>query len=94
LGDISLGADWRQSFQQHGLLREREVGLLKSAAQAGNLPWALRETAAGMERQCAHRVRAIFQLLTPIVVLTLGAVTSLIVIGLFIPLVSLIEHLL
>ncbi len=94
LGDISLGADWRQSFLQHGLLREREAGLLKSAAQAGNLPWALRETAAGMERQCAHRVRAIFQLLTPIVVLTLGGLTSLIVIGLFIPLITLIEHLL
>ena len=94
LGDISLGANWRQSFQQHGLLREREAAMLETAARAGNLPWALRETAAGMERQCAHRVRAFFQLLTPVVVLALGGMTSLIVIGLFVPLITLIERLL
>ncbi len=94
LGDVALGADWCDSFQQHGLLREQEAALLKSAARAGNLPWALRETAAGIERQTSYRVQAISQLLTPAIVLVLGGVTSLIVIGLFAPLATLIERLL
>ncbi len=94
LGDISLGADWCDSFLQHGLLREHEAGLLRAAARAGNLAWALRETAAGIERRCIYRLRATSQLLTPAVVLLLGGVTSVIVIGMFLPLVSLIENLL
>lgn len=94
LGDVSLGCDWCESLAQNGLLRDYEAALLKSAARAGNLPWALRETASGIERQCVLRVRLLSQLLTPVLVLALGAATSLIVIGLFLPLVTLIEQLL
>ena len=92
--DVSSGADCWESFGEHGLLRSQETALLKSAARVGNLPWMLGETAAGIERKFTYRMRVVSQFLLPAAVLTFGAVVFSIVVGLFLPLVSLIEKML
>ena len=92
--DVSCGADCWESFREHGLLRLQETALLKSASRVGNLPWVLGETAAGIERKFTYRMRVVSQFLLPAAVLTFGAVVFSIVVGLFLPLVSLIEKLL
>ena len=92
--NVSYGADCWDSFRDHGLLRPQETALLQSAARVGNLPWMLGETAAGIERKFTYRMRVVSQFLLPAAVLAFGAVVFSIVVGLFLPLVVLIEKLL
>jgi len=93
LADMQVGGDWCESMRQHGLLTVTDAALLQSAARVGNLAWAMRETAAGTERKISYHVAAWLQVAFPVVVLFFGGVVLLIVVGLFIPLVALIEKL-
>jgi len=93
LADVQAGGDWCDSMRQHGLLTRTDAALLQSAARVGNLAWAMRETAAGTERRISYRVAAWLQVAFPVVVLVFGGVVLVVVVGLFIPLVALIEKL-
>lgn len=94
LADIRLGADWCDSFQAQGLLRADETAMLKSAARVGNLPWLLREAAARIERKFALRIQVASQFMVPAVVLAFGGLVFCVVVGMYLPLVALIENLL
>ena len=65
----------------------------KSAEQAGNLPWALRQIAKRREKRSAYRLASALQIVYPMVILLLGAVIGFYVIALFIPIVKLIQGL-
>ncbi|HUY91372.1 MAG TPA: type II secretion system F family protein [Pirellulales bacterium] len=91
--DVDQGADCWESFRDHGLLRPQETAMLKSAARVGNLPWLLGLSAAGIERKFAYRLQVLSQFLLPAAVLAIGALVFCIVVGLFMPLISLIERL-
>jgi len=92
--DVSHGADCWESFRIHGLLKAREAAMLKTAERVGNLPWMLGETSAGIERRFAYRLQIASQFAMPAVVLTLGALVFAVVVGLFLPIIALIENLL
>lgn len=92
--DVSHGADCWESFRIHGLLKAREAAMLKTAERVGNLPWMLGETSAGIERRFAYRLQIASQFAMPAVVLTLGGLVFTVVVGLFLPIVALIEKLL
>ncbi|HEV7224874.1 MAG TPA: type II secretion system F family protein [Pirellulales bacterium] len=94
MADMQEGADWCDSFHDRGLLRADETAMLKSAARVGNLPWLLRETAAGIERKLAYRLQVVLQFVAPAAVLAFGGFVLCVVVGMYLPLVALIEKLL
>ena len=93
LSGLADGGDWCDSLWKHRLISRAETAVLKSAARADNLPWAMKELADGAQRRYFYRQQAMIALLTPWVVLAVGAVVFLIVIACFYPLVRIIEGL-
>ena len=90
---VAAGGDWRDSLRSARFVSPAEQSLLKSAEQAGNLPWALRTVAARHEKRTVYRLAAAVQVLYPIVIVLLGAVVAFFVVSLFVPLVKLVEGL-
>ncbi|MEN6407143.1 MAG: type II secretion system F family protein [Thermoguttaceae bacterium] len=91
--DIGQGADWCESLCRHGLIRRPELAVLQAAQRVGNLPWALSEMADSVRRRLLYRVQALAEMLFPPVVILMGLAVLFVVVGLFVPLVQLIEHL-
>jgi type II secretory pathway component PulF len=90
---IESGADWCDSLRDENLLRSIDVAVLKSAERAGNLAWALDEMADSTLRRIGYRMRLWLNICFPVVLLVFGLVVAFHVIGLFVPLVSLIQAL-
>lgn len=93
MNDLNLGDPWQDSLERHGLLRRADAVLLTSAERVGNLPWALREVADAIERRVANRALAWLEIIVPGMILVAGAVVMFVVVGLFLPLIRLIEGL-
>jgi general secretion pathway protein F len=91
--DLDRGSHWCTSLHARGLIRDVDAAVLESAQRAGNLPWALRETAESSERRLRYRLQAWIQVLFPVAVIALGCLVFLIVVAYFQPLVTLIEAL-
>ena len=67
--------------------------MLRSAAEVGNLAWALLELAETAERRLATRFQLMVQTLFPIVVVMLGMLVFIMAVAYFLPLVALITEL-
>jgi general secretion pathway protein F len=91
LADINAGRDWCESLLARGLIRPADQGVLQAAERVGNLTWALREMADSNRRRMAYRLYAAVQLLYPVVILMLGALVMCVVVGLFLPMIALIQ---
>jgi type II secretory pathway component PulF len=91
--DMSLGGDCATSLRKAKLVGRTDEAILRAAARAGNLPWALAEAAANGERRANYRLAAIGQVLFPLLILAVGAVVMMFVIGWFLPLIELINNL-
>jgi type II secretory pathway component PulF len=91
--DVSQGADWIESLRRHRLIRQADADVLASAAQVGNLAWALLELAETAERRLATRFQMAIQTLFPLVVVMLGMAVFVLVVAYFVPLVALITEL-
>jgi type II secretory pathway component PulF len=91
--DIARGGDPATSLRRAKLVGRTDEAILRAAAGAGNLPWALAEAAANGERRANYRLAAIGQILFPLLILAVGAVVMMIVVGWFLPLVALIKSL-
>lgn len=92
-GAVSAGADWRDALTKSRIINRAENGLLKSAQEAANLPWALRAIAQRRERRDVYRLATAVQFLYPLAIVGIGAFVAFYVVSLFIPLVRLIEGL-
>jgi type II secretory pathway component PulF len=92
-GDVASGGEWIASLASRRLIRRADAAVLESASRAGNLAWALSEAAAAAERRLAHQLQLVLQVVTPLVVLSLGALIVLYAVAFFIPLITLIEKL-
>ena len=90
---MERGVHWCDALRQVGLLKDLEVGVLRAAERVGNLAWALEEMADSTWRRFALRLHAALGLLSPVLILILGFAVASLVIGLFMPLVSLIQGL-
>jgi type II secretory pathway component PulF len=90
---VAAGMDWRLSLQKTGLITQADAAVLAAAERAGNLDWALEEMADSAMRRQIYRVQALLQILFPIILLALGWVVCFFVVGLFLPLISLIQGL-
>jgi type II secretory pathway component PulF len=90
---VAQGADWRDSLRRSGLIAGADAAVLAAAERAGNLPWALEEMADSAIRRQAYRLQLLVQILYPAAIILLGTLVAFVVIGLFAPLLSLIQGL-
>lgn len=67
--------------------------MLASAAEVGNLSWALFELAESADRRLATRFQMVVQTLFPLVVVMLGMAVFILAMAYFVPLVQLITEL-
>lgn len=88
---INNGEPWFESLRRQGLITATDAGVFRSAQQVGNLEWALNEMAESTLRRIVYRLVFWLNVLFPLVLLAIGALVGFIVIGLFEPLVRLIE---
>jgi type II secretory pathway component PulF len=93
LARIERGSDWCEALRAERLIRPSDAAVLRAAERAGNLPWALAETAEAALRRFALRLRAAIGVLFPVLILAFGAVVAAVFISLFAPLVELIWRL-
>ncbi len=90
---VEQGTHWCDALRSVRLLSWTDVAVLKAAERVGNLGWALEEMSEGSLRRWALRWRILVNVAFPFLILALGMVVSVIVVGLFIPLVALIQGL-
>jgi type II secretory pathway component PulF len=90
---VEAGMPWCDSLLQTGLISRADAAVLKSAERAGNLDWALEEMADRTLRRELYRIQVLLQVLFPMALLAVAAVVFVFVVGLFLPLVKLIESL-
>ncbi len=91
--EVGQGADWIESLTHYRLIRPADADVLTSAAQVGNLDWALLELAETAERRLVTRVQLVIQTLFPLVVVMLGMAVFIMAMAYFLPLVALITEL-
>jgi type II secretory pathway component PulF len=89
---VQQGANWQASLASTGLISRADAAVLTAAERADNLAWALEEMAACIRRQ-AYRLQLTLHCFYPVAVLVLGMVVAFFVIGLFLPLLALIQGL-
>jgi type II secretory pathway component PulF len=90
---VMQGADWRHSLLVAGIITHTDAAVLAAAERVGNLPWALEEMADSTLRRQLYGMQVAMQLLYPFLVILVGALVGFFVIGLFLPLLSLIQGL-
>jgi general secretion pathway protein F len=90
---IEQGQAWTEALHQVGLIRSEERAVLESAQRVGNLAWALDEMAESTLRRLGYRLRAVIQFVFPLVILAFGLLVLWFVVGLFLPLISMIQGL-
>jgi type IV pilus assembly protein PilC len=90
---VAAGMNWCDSLRNAGFISGADVAVLSAAERVGNLDWALEEMADSSIRRQIYRVQACLQLVFPVVLVLIGMAVGFFVVGLFIPLVSLIQGL-
>jgi type IV pilus assembly protein PilC len=90
---LERGEPLADSLRRENGLPRAMVPLLHSAERAGNLPWALGELADVLAGRLARRVQRLGLALFPVPVVGIGVVVGVIVVGLFVPLITIINGL-
>ncbi len=91
--EVERGGEVWEEFAEVGLLKTSEARILEAAQRAGNLPWALDELATSIERDIDYRVMLVLEILRPVFLLVMAVVVGIFVIGMFLPLLKLINDL-
>jgi type II secretory pathway component PulF len=92
LRQLAAGANWLEGLRRSRLVGAAEAAVLKAAADARNLPWAMRELATSAQRRHLYRWQLRQQITGPLTILALGLVVFVVVAACFVPLVELIEE--
>jgi type II secretory pathway component PulF len=90
---VAAGIDWLASLRQAKLISRTDAALLSAAVRVGNLDWALEEISESAMRRQIYWLQSILQVLFPITLVAMGGVVCFFVVGLFLPLISLIQGL-
>jgi type II secretory pathway component PulF len=90
---VERGEPLADSLQREKVLRQAMVPLLRTAERVGNLPWALAELADLVAQRLARRAKRLGMALSPVPVVGVGVLVGVIALGLFMPLITLIEGL-
>jgi type II secretory pathway component PulF len=88
--DLNNGVSWQQSLRQRRLVSAADLAVLSAAKRAGNLPWALDETADSFERRANFRLQALAQVVMPLLLLPMALLAAVMIVAYFLPLTNLI----
>ncbi|MBT6157643.1 MAG: hypothetical protein HOK71_02780 [Planctomycetaceae bacterium] len=91
--EVEQGHNCWQAMLASGLISRRETALLSAAERAGNLDWALRRTADNVDSRISFRFNALVEFVRPVLMLLYAGVVGTVVVGLFMPLVKLLNDL-
>lgn len=87
------GFDWIESLRYEGILNRGETALAKSAQDAGNLAWALKEISIGKRRRHLQRMAPAMKIALPILVMLAALPVLFSAIGIFLPIINLVTNL-
>jgi type II secretory pathway component PulF len=90
---IEAGQNWCESLRRTRMIGPADVAVLSAAERVGNLDWALEEMADSALRRQTHWIQVAMQFLFPLTLLLLGAIVFLFALGMFTPLISLVQGL-
>jgi general secretion pathway protein F len=90
---VQHGAPWNESLAATGLISRADAAVLGAAERADNLAWALEEMADSAIRRQSYRLQLALHCAYPVLVVLLALVVAFFVLGLFLPLISLIQGL-
>ena len=91
--DVDRGHDCWFSLNEAGLIKRREAVLLASAERVGNLDWVLRQLAGSVDSRIEFRFNMLIEFVRPALLLFYGMIVGTVVIGLFMPLIKLLNDL-
>lgn len=89
----AAGVDWLAALLHEKLISRTDAALLAAASRVGNLDWALEEIAESSMRRQVYWLQSALSVLFPLTLVALGGVVCFFVVGLFLPLISLIQGL-
>jgi general secretion pathway protein F len=89
----AAGVDWLTALLNEKLISRTDAALLAAASRVGNLDWALEEIAESSMRRQVYWLQSALSVLFPLTLVALGGVVCFFVVGLFLPLISLIQGL-
>jgi type IV pilus assembly protein PilC len=90
---VDRGDDCWLALRNARMLRAGEAALLEAARRAGNLAWALREMAGGIERRAEYRYQLFMEFVHPALIVLVGSVIGTFCVGMFLPLITLVKEL-
>jgi general secretion pathway protein F len=90
---VGRGDDCWKALRAARMLRQGEAALLESAQRVGNLVWALRGMADGIERRSEYRFQFFMEFLHPALIIAVGSIVGTFCIAMFLPLLTLIGQL-
>jgi type II secretory pathway component PulF len=91
--EVERGENCWLVLRAANLLRKGEPTLLEAAERVGNLTWALRGMADGIERRSEYRYQFIAEFIDPALVVCMGSVVGAFCLSLFMPLIELLNKL-
>lgn len=90
---VETGGDCIHSMHQLGLLNAREAAFLHASQRNGHLDWGFRHLAREVERTRNRWARRLLATLEPAMILLIGVLVMTVVVGLFLPVIKLINDL-
>jgi protein transport protein HofC len=91
--EIERGGEVWDDLADLGFLRPAESHILDAASRAGNLPWALAELAGSIERDVDYRTTYLLEILRPAILIALSVIVGIFAIGMFLPIIKLMNDL-
>ncbi len=91
--EIERGGEVWDDLTDLGFLKPSESRILEAASRAGNLPWALSEVAGSIERDVDYRTTYLLEILRPAILVAVSVAIGIFAIGMFMPLVKLMNDL-
>jgi type II secretory pathway component PulF len=88
---IGRGSNGFQPLADAGLLRSREADALTCAERAGNLAWVLDSLAENIERRHRAWQESVVETVQPAVIAAVGLLVLAICVGIFYPIIQLIQ---
>jgi len=88
---INRGEPWTESLKRTGIIGKPEAAVLEAAERTGNITWALEEMADSSVRRSIYRLRLALNVVFPLMTLLMGLIVTYLVVGLFMPLIALIQ---
>lgn len=90
--DVERGEPLADALERRGLLPAAMTLLVRAAEKARNLPWALTELAETLGTRSVRLAQRLSMLVAPLTVVLVGALVGFFVVGMFLPLVTLIAE--